>query len=139
MADSEKRIIRYWLHDPVGNNEEMLTNFDTDMLKQAEESGFVFISEDSEGVRSIVKAKDIVEPTQLADADGVVFVMPKYVDDRVKATVACFDAVAKILDPVAVSTNSADDADSGSGNSSDPVAALLEAIERLRALEEDGR
>lgn len=56
-------ITTIWAHDPIGNNEAQITNYDTTMLEQAEQQGIIFIAEHSDGTRTRIAAKDITEPT----------------------------------------------------------------------------
>lgn len=128
------RIIQYVIHDPIANVEEILQNFDKEWLQKAEEGGLIFVAVHSDGARSIVKACDIEEPLTFANQGGVELVLPAYVDERTEATVACFDALASIVDPqpVAISDGNAEHP------SIDPLAAFMAAVEKLRALERKG-
>lgn len=121
------QIVSYMAHDPVGNCEGQLTDFTQSSLIDAEAQGIVFIAVYDDGSRSVVRAADIVKPAQ--EGQEFTFVMPVYVDKRTKATVECFDALAKIVDPE-VATTSAD----GASTEGDPVKTFLTALEKLRAL-----
>lgn len=127
------KIVRYWAHDPVGNIENMLQSFDKEQLQKGEEAGIVFVAEYDDGTRSIVKAVDVVEPQTFSNDGGITLVLPSYVDERTSATVACFDALAEIVNP-SVATSSADDAEA----EVDPIKVFMAAIERLRALKTGG-
>lgn len=127
------KIVRYWAHDPVGNIENMLQSFDKEQLQKGEEAGIVFVAEYDDGTRSIVKAVDVVEPQTFSNEGGITLVLPSYVDERTSATVACFDALAEIINP-SVATASADDAEAGV----DPIKVFMAAIEKLRALKTGG-
>lgn len=127
------KIVRYWAHDPVGNIENMLQSFDKEQLQKGEEAGIVFVAEYDDGTRSIVKAVDVVEPQTFSNDGGITLVLPSYVDERTSATVACFDALAKIVNP-SVATVSADDAEA----EVDPIKVFMAAIEKLRALKTGG-
>lgn len=127
------KIVRYWAHDPVGNIENMLQSFDKEQLQKGEEAGIVFVAEYDDGTRSIVKAVDVVEPQMFSNDGGITLVLPSYVDERTSATVACFDALAEIVNP-SVATSSADDAEA----EVDPIKVFMAAIEKLRALKTGG-
>lgn len=127
------KIVRYWAHDPVGNIENMLQSFDKEQLQKGEEAGIVFVAEYDDGTRSIVKAVDVVEPQTFSNEGGITLVLPSYVDERTSATVACFDALAEIINP-SVATASADDAEA----EVDPIKVFMAAIEKLRALKTGG-
>lgn len=127
------KIVRYWAHDPVGNIENMLQSFDKEQLQKGEEAGIVFVAEYDDGTRSIVKAVDVVEPQTFSNDGGITLVLPSYVDERTSATVACFDALAEIVNP-SVAASSADDAEA----EVDPIKVFMAAIEKLRALKTGG-
>jgi hypothetical protein len=127
------KIDRYWAHDPVGNIENMLQSFDKEQLQKEEDAGIVFVAEYDDGTRSIVKAVDVVEPQTFSNDGGITLVLPSYVDERTSATVACFDALAEIVNP-SVATSSADDAEA----EVDPIKVFMAAIEKLRALKTGG-
>lgn len=127
------KIVRYWAHDPVGNIENMLQSFDKEQLQKGEGAGIVFVAEYDDGTRSIVKAVDVVEPQTFSNDGGITLVLPSYVDERTSATVACFDALAEIVNP-SVATASADDAEA----EADPIKVFMAAIEKLRALKTGG-
>lgn len=127
------KIVRYWAHDPVGNIENMLQSFDKEQLQKGEEAGIVFVAEHDDGTRSIVKAVDVVEPQTFSNDSGITLVLPSYVDERTSATVACFDALAEIVNP-SVATASADETET----QVDPIGAFMAALEKLRALNMGG-
>lgn len=123
------KIVRYWAHDPVGNIENMLQSFDMEQLQKGEDAGIVFVAEYDDGTRSIVKAADIVEPTTFSNDGGVTLVLPSYVDERTSATVACFDALAEIVNP-SVAAAPTDETET----QVDSIRAFMAALEKLRAL-----
>lgn len=126
------QITHYMAHDPVGNSESYLTEFDSELISRAEESGIVFIAVYDDGTREVVSGKDVAKP-QSAD-EPVTLVTPTYVDDRTDATVACFDALAAIVDPSVAAA-----AEGGSAEvQADPVKAFMAALEKLRALKACG-
>lgn len=85
------RITHYLLHDPIGNVEGMIEEYDPEKLQSAEDQGAVFIAVYESGRRELVKAADIVEPQPVMN--GIVLVQPVYVDDRMKAVCNVFDAL----------------------------------------------
>lgn len=89
------RIIKYMLHDLIGNVEGEIAEFDAEKLQEAEDAGAVFIAVYGSGRREVVKASDIVEPKPMLN--GTVLVTPPYVDDRMLAVVDVFDALASEL------------------------------------------
>ena len=88
-------ITTIWAHDPIGNNEAQITNYDTTLLEQAEQQGIIFIAEHDDGTRTRIAAKDITEPTP--ETGSYVFVAPTYVDTRMQAAGDVFDAIATII------------------------------------------
>lgn len=84
-------IEAYLLHDPIGNTEGVIAEFDTEKLVAAEQQGAVFIAVYSTGRREIAKAAEITRPE--AKLNGVTLVQPVYVDDRFKAVVDVFEAL----------------------------------------------
>ena len=88
-------ITAIWAHDPVGNNEAQITNYDTNILEEAEQHGIIFIAEHEDGTRTRIAAKDITQPTPTTGS--YVFVQPTYVDTRMQATADVFDAIATII------------------------------------------
>lgn len=87
------RIIKYMLHDLIGNVEGEIAEFDAEKLQEAEDMGAVFIAVYGSGRREVVKAADIVEPKPILN--GTVLVTPPYVDERMSAVVDVFDALAR--------------------------------------------
>ena len=59
---------------------------------------------------------------------------PTYVDDRTDATVACFDALAAIVDPSVAAASEGGSAEA----KADPVKEFMAALEKLRALKAGG-
>ncbi|MEE1467951.1 MAG: hypothetical protein U0J86_02125 [Collinsella sp.] len=117
----------YLAHDPVGNCEWQITEFDSGVLSEAESAGVVFIAVDKDGNREHVAAQDIKEPE--SSAGNLVLVQPVYVDDRMKAVVAVFDALAASVPAVAASA----DVQPVSSNARSAMS-FAEALEALRAL-----
>lgn len=126
------QITHYLAHDPVGNTESYLMEFDSEIITRAAASGIVFIAVYDDGTREIVDGKDVIKP-QLDD-EPFTLVTPVYVDDRTDATVACFDALAAIVDPSVAAA-----AEGGCSEvQADPVKAFMAALEKLRALKAGG-
>lgn len=117
----------YLAHDPVGNCEWQITEFDSGVLSEAESAGVVFIAVDKDGNRERVAAQDIKEPE--SSAGNLVLVQPVYVDDRMKAVVDVFDALAASVPAVAASA----DVQPVSSNARSAMS-FSEALEALRKL-----
>lgn len=117
----------YLAHDPVGNCEWQITEFDSGVLSEAESAGVVFIAVDKDGNRERVAAQDIKEPE--SSAGNLVLVQPVYVDNRMKAVVDVFDALAASVPAVA------SNADVQPVSSKERSAmSFSEALEALRKL-----
>lgn len=123
------QIIDYLIHDPVGNVEGQLCDYDPVRLEEAEKNGMVFIAVMDDGERKLVKAADVSEPKQQNQYFTVA--KPEYVDERTQATVAVFDALADIVNPKAAAV----DEDGGETKTIDPVAAFEKALDRLKSLQ----
>lgn len=121
------KILNYYAHDPVGNNEGLLTVFDRQSLEAAEENGIVFIAEYDNGTRAIVKAVDIEEPDQSSAETSVTLIGPQYVDDRMKAVVAVFDSLAE-------STATATMALADGVDTENPTSTFAQALAALKAI-----
>lgn len=81
----------YFLHDPIGNNEQQITNFDKETIQQSIDRGMIVVGVTQDDVREIVKSiDDIVEP-QIASVQGFTMVLPSYVDAKI-------DNLAKIIE-----------------------------------------
>lgn len=125
-------IAHYIAHDPIANVEGIVTDFEPSVLEEAAQHGIVFIAVDKDGNRASVDVSEISKP-ELDDGDCYVFVEPRYVDDRTTAIVACFDALAEIVNP-SVATASVDDTET----QVDPIGAFMAALEKLRVLKAGG-
>ncbi len=124
-------ITHYMVHDPVGNCESYLAEFDSELIARAAESGIIFVAVYDDGTRKVVDSTEVVPP-QSAD-DEFTLLTPVYVDTRTAATVAVFDALAAIVDPEsAVAT--ADETGETTGVV-DPVENFKAALAELRKLE----
>lgn len=120
-------ILYYLAHDPVGNCEWQVSDFDRSALAKNAENNIVFIAVDESGNREIVDASEVVEPPAMGEP--LVLVQPVYVDERMMATVAVFDALAADLYPsAAVMTMSAEAADSAA------EGEFMAAVARLKGL-----
>lgn len=123
-------ISKYMLHDPIGNMEAEIAEYDPVKLQAAEDSGAVFIAVYNTGKREIVKAADIKEPQPMMN--GVTLVQPVYVDNRMQAVCDVFDALDQVIaqQPAAVSLMAADDAETGQT----PVETFHQALAVLKTL-----
>lgn len=122
-------IVDYMAHDPVGNVEGQLTCYDAKALAEAEKNGMVFIAVMNDGTRKVVKASEVSKPC--SHGQDFVLVQPTYVDERTAATVACFDALAAIVDPQPATADETGE----EAESVDPVEAFRAALAALKALE----
>lgn len=121
-------ITHYMAHDPISNTEGVITDYDSELLSDAAKNGIIFIAVDSNGGRSVVSS-DEVKPPQNQDQSFVV-VQPEYVDDRLRAVVNVFDALASSVPAVAASAN----VKAVSANSSGEHMSFTEALEALREI-----
>lgn len=85
-------VVEYLLHDPIGNQEAAIAEFDTEKLSAAEEQGAIFIARYNTGRREVVHAEEITEPQPRVS--GVVLARKGDVLDIAKATCDVFDALA---------------------------------------------
>lgn len=120
------RVIAYWAHDPINNNEGVITNFDISALKEAEANGIIIIAEYEDGTREKVNAEDVTEPN-IQDSGFFVFVTPQYVDTR---TTAAYEAIKSIADAI---TPMIPEALTQDGQPS-PLDAITASLEKLKAL-----
>ena len=126
------RIITYWAHDPINNNEGVITNFDTSTLKQAEANGIIIIAEYEDGTREKVNAEDVTEPN-IQDSGFFVFVTPQYVDTR---TTAAYEAIKSIADAITPMIPEALATD-GQPSPLDVITANLEKLKALADIHKD--
>lgn len=122
-------IVDYLIHDPLGNVEGQLGDYDPVRLEEAEKNGMIFIAIMDDGERKLVKAADVSEPKQQNQYFTVA--KPEYVDERTRATVAVFDAVAAIIDPQPATADETGEEIA----QADPVAAFRAALDALKELE----
>lgn len=127
------RIITYWAHDPINNNEGVITNYDTATLKQAEANGIIIIAEYEDGTREKVNAEDVTEPN-IQDSGFFVFVTPQYVDTRTSATYEAIKSIADAITPLIPETLATD----GQPNPLDAITANLEKLKALADINKDG-
>lgn len=121
------KTLYYMLHDPIGNCEAMVTEYDEELINRAASNGMIFIAVDEDGNRTVVQPEDVKEP--INDDQPFTLVQPLYVDDRMKAVVDVFDALAASVPAVAAS------ADVQPVSSKARAAmSFAEALEALRAL-----
>ena len=115
------------LHDPIGNCEAMVTEYDEELINRAASNGMIFIAVDEDGNRTVVQPEDVKEP--INDDQPFTLVQPLYVDDRMKAVVYVFDALAASVPAVAASA----DVQPVSSKARSAMS-FAEALEALRAL-----
>lgn len=127
------RIITYWAHDPINNNEGVITNYDIATLKQAEANGIIIIAEYEDGTREKVNAEDVTEPN-VQDSGFFVFVTPQYVDTRTTAAYEAIKSIADAITPLIPEALSAD----GQPSTLDAIAANLEKLKALTDVNKDG-
>lgn len=119
-----------WAHDPIGNNEAQIFDYDTSILEEAEQSGIVFIAEHTDGTRTRIAAKDITQPKPATGS--YVFVQPSYVDTRMRAAADVFDALAAIAN--ANANPAALAADATTGGETTPIQAFNNALAAFKAV-----
>lgn len=73
----------YFLHDPIGNNEKQIVNFDKEAIQKAIDQGQMIIGVTQNDVREIVKSIDDVAEPQLATMESFTVVLPSYVDSKI--------------------------------------------------------
>lgn len=117
-------ITHYMAHDPVSNTEAVLAEFNRELIDRAAAGGIVFIAVDADGSRSVVPADQVREPQGLDETLRIV--QPAYVDDRMKAVVDVFDALAAAA-PASRRKRSVRSADAEKPS----FAEALEALRRL--------
>lgn len=127
-----KQVI-YIAHDPITNTEAQVTEYDPALLEAAQDAGIVFIAQDINGNREIVKAADIKEPTGLEGE--CVLVQPVYVDTRMQAVVDVFDALEALMFPDTMLLAADSEADTATR---DPVEVFTEKLAALRTLTQGG-
>lgn len=86
------RVLYHMAHDPVGNSEAILTEYDAELIARASENGIIFVAVDEDGGRTVVQPEDVTEP--VLDDQPITLVQPSYVDDRIASVIDVFDALA---------------------------------------------
>lgn len=86
------RVLYHMAHDPVGNSESVLTEYDAELIARASEKGIVFVAVDEDGGRTVVPPEDVTEP--VLEDQPITLVQPSYVDDRIASVIDVFDALA---------------------------------------------
>lgn len=114
------KTLYHMLHDPIGNCEAMVTEYDEELINRAASNRMIFIAVDEDGNRTVVQPEDVKEP--INDDQPFTLVQPLYVDDRMKAVVDVFDALAASADVQPVSSKAR------------AAMSFAEALEALRAL-----
>lgn len=129
------RIIGYMAHDAACNMEQPLDNYDATELSRLAAAGIIFVAVYDDGSRRVVSVDEVSEPEP--QMNGVTLCTPKYVDDRMVATIAVFDALAAIVDTesaVATTEETGEEIEA----KTDPVEVFRVALAALRRLETGG-
>lgn len=126
------KITHYMAHDPIGNVESYLTEFDSELIARAAAAGIIFIAVYDDGTRKVVDASEVEEPQQERQAYEIV--TTSYVDKRTAATVACFEALSAIVDPQPATADETGE-EAEAVDPVDPVEAFRVALAALKALE----
>ena len=92
----EKKLMGYSMYDPIHNVNSPVDNFNPDILKAAYDRGMTFYAEYLDGTREKVAPEDIHDPGK-AEQSAVVFIQPKYVNDRMDALFQIFEAFIEPL------------------------------------------
>lgn len=121
------KTLYHMLHDAIGNCEAMVTEYDEELINRAANNGMIFIAVDEDGNRTVVQPEDVKEP--INDDQPFTLVQPLYVDDRMKAVVDVFDALAASVPAVAASA----DVQPVSSKARSAMS-FADALEALRAL-----
>lgn len=122
--------IAYMVHDAASNTETQLETFDPDAIRQIADKGFAFVAIDEDGTRSVVPASEVTAP-QVGSNQEVTFVMPKYVDDRIRAVAEALDAVQALFDVKSLAKLIKGD--------TDPLKTLKEKADALKTLLPDAK
>ena len=122
--------IYYVAHDPLGNTEQQVAEFDPALLAEAERAGIIFIAVDADGSRTIVPACDVAPPE--SHEGSISLVQPVYVDDRMDAVLGVFDALQTVMFPEAVAMAAADA--QAAPPVADPAQNFREKLEALRQI-----
>ena len=118
----------YLAHDPLGNSETQVVEFDPALLAEAARRGNIFIAVDADGDRQIVEP-----PT--GEAGSLTLVQPVYVDDRMEAVLDVFDALAALMLPEAAPLAAAA---IPTAQQRDPSEVFAEKLAALRSITKAG-
>ena len=122
--------IYYVAHDPLGNTEQQVAEFDPALLAEAERAGIIFIAVDAGGSRTIVPACDVAAPQ--SHEGSISLVQPVYVDDRMDAVLGVFDALQAVVFPEAVATVATEAP--AAASAADPAQNFRDKLEALRQI-----
>lgn len=125
--------VMYLAHDPIGNSETQVVEFDPALLAEAARHGIIFIAVDADGDRQLVSAEDVKPPT--GEAGSLTLVQPVYVDDRMNAVLDVFDALAAFMFPA--TTLATEDAPPAEAPR-DPIEVFSEKLTALREITKAG-
>lgn len=87
--------VSYMLHDYINNIEEQITNYDQELLRKAEDDGYIIVAVDEDGSRHRVHASDVHKPKPMVG--GVEIATPAYVNERIRAVANAIEAVKDSL------------------------------------------
>ena len=121
------KTLYHMLHDPIGNCEAMVTEYDEELINRAASNGMIFIAVDEDGNRTVVQPEDVKEP--INDDQPFTLVQPLSLDDRMNSVVALFDPLSSLVPAVAASA----DVQPVSSKARSAMS-FAEALEALRAL-----
>ena len=55
------KTLYHMLHDPIGNCEAMVTEYDEELINRAASNGMILIAVDEDGNRTVVRPEDVKE------------------------------------------------------------------------------
>lgn len=87
----------YYLHDPIGNIESAITNFDRDYLQKALDDGLIIIGVTQNDEREIIYSVDDVMAPKTAIMEGFTLVLPSYVDSKIDELAAVVEELTESL------------------------------------------
>lgn len=129
--------VMYLAHDPLGNSEAQVVEYDPALLAEAERQGIIFIAVDSTGDRQIVSASDVKPPDD--ETGSLMLVQPVYVDERMQAVIEVFDALEAIMFPEAEpATETGTTTMRKAGRKITPEDAFKEALAALKDIAQGG-
>lgn len=130
--------VLYMAHDPIGNTEAQVTEYDPALLAAAAAQGVIFIAVDADGDRQIVDCADVKPPT--GSEGALQLVQPVYVDERMQAVVDVFNALESVMFPEAETMAFDDEAKPATVRAAkrDPAEVFAEKLAALREITKAG-